>query len=489
MSTEVAKKSGSGYAWLVMVGFGMVMCATIGAITVMGGLFYYPVCEELGFDLSSFTLYVTLSMVFMALGMPICGKIMASGKIKLSVLMTVAVLLELVPFACMSMFTEMWMWFVAAVPIGFGLSATSTVTAAPTLGNWFHKKTGFAIGMIFTIQSIFVAVASPIFSNMIEMLGWRMSYVVLAIIAAVMALPFTIFVIRYRPEDKGMLPYGYDPNAVEEEGGAVAETGVPYKLALRSVPFVMAVLVVMMSMTISNMNVVFPTYAEVVGLGAIVGGFMVTAASLADIALNPILGTTADKFGPTKSFIGWTVVTMVSFVILYFSVNSPILAIVGAGINDVMYALCGVGLATFTMAWFGKKDYERIFSTVMMFGYLVASLGVAHHDEDLRGYRCLRERVRLRVHRLRHHHRMPAGGREAVREAAPGNRRGCRRGRPAGVSPKATCPRAGQVAFRVFRFSRKGEDEGNDLSLPSRAPGARRRPRGLPACGEVRGNP
>lgn len=270
MSTEVAKKSGSGYAWLVMVGFGMVMCATIGAITVMGGLFYYPVCEELGFDLSSFTLYVTLSMVFMALGMPICGKIMASGKIKLSVLMTVAVLLELVPFACMSMFTEMWMWFVAAVPIGFGLSATSTVTAAPTLGNWFHKKTGFAIGMIFTIQSIFVAVASPIFSNMIEMLGWRMSYVVLAIIAAVMALPFTIFVIRYRPEDKGMLPYGYDPNAVEEEGGAVAETGVPYKLALRSVPFVMAVLVVMMSMTISNMNVVFPTYAEVVGLGAIV---------------------------------------------------------------------------------------------------------------------------------------------------------------------------------------------------------------------------
>lgn len=376
MSTEVAKKSGSGYAWLVMVGFGMVMCATIGAITVMGGLFYYPVCEELGFDLSSFTLYVTLSMVFMALGMPICGKIMASGKIKLSVLMTVAVLLELVPFACMSMFTEMWMWFVAAVPIGFGLSATSTVTAAPTLGNWFHKKTGFAIGMIFTIQSIFVAVASPIFSNMIEMLGWRMSYVVLAIIAAVMALPFTIFVIRYRPEDKGMLPYGYDPNAVEEEGGAVAETGVPYKLALRSVPFVMAVLVVMMSMTISNMNVVFPTYAEVVGLGAIVGGFMVTAASLADIALNPILGTTADKFGPTKSFIGWTVVTMVSFVILYFSVNSPILAIVGAGINDVMYALCGVGLAAFTMAWFGKKDYERIFSTVMMFGYLVASLGV-----------------------------------------------------------------------------------------------------------------
>ena len=55
-----------------------------------------------------------------------------------------------------------------------------------------------------------------------------------------------------------MLPYGYDPNAVEEEGGAVAETGVPCKPALARCPSSMAVLVVMMSMTISNMNVRVP---------------------------------------------------------------------------------------------------------------------------------------------------------------------------------------------------------------------------------------
>ena len=75
-----------------------------------------------------------------------------------------------------------------------------------------------------------------------------------------------------------------------------------------------------------------------------------------------IAGTLSNMMGPINNNLG--------------NVQYAILAIVGAGINDVMYALCGVGLATFTMAWFGKKDYERIFSTVMMFGYLVASLGV-----------------------------------------------------------------------------------------------------------------
>ena len=364
------------YAWWVMIGYGMLMVATIGCVTVMGGLFYYNVCDELGFDLSKFTLYVTLSMVFMALGMPVCGKILSSGKIKLPVLLTVALLMELIPFALMSTFNEMWQWFVAALPIGLGLSATSTVTAAPTLGNWFHKKTGFAIGMIFTMQSIFVAIMSPVFANMIATIGWRTSYVALAAIALVLALPFTIFVIRYRPEDKGMLPYGYDPAEVAEDGTVAPAKGVSFKVAIKSVPFFMLCIVVMMAMMTSNMNVVLPTYAEVVGLGALVGGLMVTCASVADIFLNPIIGSFCDKFGATRSMIVWTGVTIVSLGILYLSANSPILAYIGAALNDAMYALCGVGLATYAMALFGMRNYERIFSVAMMVGYLVASLGV-----------------------------------------------------------------------------------------------------------------
>lgn len=374
--TETTGTKKIHYAWWVMIGYGMLMVATIGCITVMGGLFYYNVCDELGFDLSTFTLYVTLSMVFMALGMPVCGKILASGKIKLPVLLTVALLMELIPFALMSTYTQMWQWFVSAVPIGLGLSATSTVTAAPTLGNWFHKKTGFAIGMIFTIQSIFVAIASPIFAGMIDSLGWRVSYLVLAGIALVLALPFTLFVIRYKPEDKGMLPYGYDPDAVEEDGAVAPAKGVSFKVAIKSLPFFMCCLVVMMAMMTSNMNVVLPTYAEVVGLGAIVGGLMVTCASVADIALNPIIGAFGDKFGATKSMVFWTGITIFSLVLLYFSANSPILAYIGAAINDAMYALCGVGLATYAMKLFGMRNYERIFSVAMMVGYLVASVGV-----------------------------------------------------------------------------------------------------------------
>ena len=104
------------------------------------------------------------------------------------------------------------------------------------------------------------------------------------------------------------------------------------------------------------MNAIFPTYAEVVGLGAVVGGLMVSSASLCDIVFNPLAGATSDKFGSTRAMVLWTGITMVSFVVLYF--------------------ITGVGYSTFALSIFGMRDFEKIFSRITSCGYLVASLGI-----------------------------------------------------------------------------------------------------------------
>ena len=66
---------------------------------------------------------------------------------------------------------------------------------------------------------------------------------------------------------------------------------------------------------------------------------------------------------------------MLSFVILYLGSASPVASCIGAGINDAMYAICGVGYATFALSLFGMKDFERIFSRITSVGCLIASLG------------------------------------------------------------------------------------------------------------------
>lgn len=363
------------YAWVVMIAYGLLMSGTIGSFSVVGAQWFYPASTDIGCDLSTFTLYTTIEMLCMAVGMPLVGNLLT--RMKLQTLLTVAVLLEVIPTVAMAFFTAPWMWYVAGVFIGLGLSATSTVTITPTMRNWFAKKTGFAIGVVWATQALYCAIASPVFAGVIEVIGWRASYFVLAAVSACLALPAVIFVIRYRPEDRGLQPYGIaaDPQG-EEDDAAHGLKGVPAKVAFRSAPFFLCVAIVMLCTATGLMNAIFPTYAEVVGLGAVVGGLMVSSASLCDIIFNPLAGATSDKFGPARAMVLWTGITMVSFVVLYFSSGSAVGSCVGAGLNDAMYAITGVGYSTFALSIFGMRDFEKIFSRITSCGYLVASFGI-----------------------------------------------------------------------------------------------------------------
>lgn len=363
------------YAWFVMIAYGLMMSGTIGSFSVVGAQWFYPVSVNLGCDLSTLTLYTTIEMICMGLGMPLVGNLLT--RIKLEALLTVAVILEIVPTVAMAFFTEPWMWYVAGVFIGAGLSATSTVTITTTMGNWFAKKTGFAIGVVWAIQALYCAIASPLFAGIIEAIGWRASYFVLVAVSACLTLPAIIFVIRYRPEDRGLLPYGLEAGSTDDGTvGPSSMTGVPAKTAFRSAPFFLCVGIVMLCTATGLMNAIFPTYAEVVGLGAVVGGLMVSSASLCDIVFNPLAGATSDKFGSARAMVLWTGITMVSFVVLYFSSESVVGSCVGAGLNDAMYAITGVGYSTFALSIFGMRDFEKIFSRITSCGYLVASLGI-----------------------------------------------------------------------------------------------------------------
>lgn len=363
------------YAWVVMIAFGLTMAGTLGTLTVLAGAFFYPVCEDIGCDLSTLTLYTTIMTVVLALTLPLVGELLT--KVKIHIILTVAALLEIGSLACMSFFTEPWMWYVTGAISGLGLAATSTVTITPTMGNWFYKRTGLAIGMVWAIQSFYDAIASPVINSIILQFGWRTGYLCLAGLSAIIVLPCTIFLIRYRPEDKGMLPYGYDEETAKaRQDGQRALAGVPAKQAFRSATFFLCVGLVMLCQLTACMNQVFSTYAEVVGLGLLVGGLMVSAASICDIFFNPIAGMTSDRFNPSRSMVLWTIITMVSFVILYFGSTSVVMSCIGAGINDAMYAICGVGYSTFALSLFGMRDFEKIFSRMVSVGSLVASLGV-----------------------------------------------------------------------------------------------------------------
>ena len=56
-------------------------------------------------------------------------------------------------------------------------------------------------GLIGMIGSSFLGMAIPAF-------GWRVSYMAVGIVSTALVLPISLFILRYKPEEMGLLPYG-----------------------------------------------------------------------------------------------------------------------------------------------------------------------------------------------------------------------------------------------------------------------------------------
>lgn len=356
-------------AWLTVLGCGMLIAGSVTFYTVVIGNFFVPASEALGSDYSSISLYSTLVYVGIACGLPFVGnwlpKIPPIGIAAFAGLQSAIV-------AILSFSQSVVWWWIGGFFIGVGMAFTSIVFISTVLTNWFSKKTGFAIGLAWALASVASAVMSPVTVSLMEVMDWRTSLLVFAIVGALLAIPAALFLVPYSPEKKGLKPCGYDPAA---SGEVVVESGVPAKRAVRSAAFILVALALALTQIVSVINAYFPMYAESVGFAPTVGAFMISVALMFDIALNPIIGWTIDKFGAIKAFVAWACVGILSMLILLASVGNELLAYLGAGLGDTLYVLLGVGIASVASTVFGTKDYGKIFAYITIFGFAAGSVG------------------------------------------------------------------------------------------------------------------
>ncbi|PNV64305.1 MFS transporter [Rubneribacter badeniensis] len=370
-------KSSGKFAWVLVLGLGLMSAGTTGSYSVVAGCFMTPVCDDLGIDYNMFSYYFTATLVGIAVAMMFVGKILPKVVGRWTHVAVAVVLLA--AGAAMAFYSNVWLFLLSGLVIGFGMSFTTGLCMSAVIDQWFRKKAGLAIGLAWAVNSVYMVVMSPVITAVIESVGWRNGYLVLAAVSAVLVIPSIMFIIRFKPSDKGMLPYGYgeESDAAEEGGAEVAATrGVPFRMAVKSPAFIACVLFLCFVQITVCMNQLFPTYAVEVGLGAMTGSIMVSSASLFDIFLNPAVGSACDKLGSFKALVLWTVVSIVSFVMLICSAGVPWLAIVGAGVNDVMYVVAGSGLTCLLMSVFGSRDYGRIFGIVCGVAYIAGAFGM-----------------------------------------------------------------------------------------------------------------
>lgn len=365
------------FAWVVVVALGLMSAGTTGTYSIVAGSFVTPVCEELGFEYSAFSFYFTAILLGLALGLPLLSRFIPRVVGKPWHIAVELVLLA--AGAAMAFYTELWMFIFSAFIIGICFSFTTGVCMSDAIDQWFDKSSGLAIGIAWGVNSFCTLLLSPIITSVIEQYGWRTGFIVLAGISALMVLPASIFIIRFAPADRGLLPYGASSaqdSAVDGIEQAENLSEPMLKDAVKTPSFILCILLLCIAQLTCCMNQLFPTYASEVGFNPMTGSLMVSAASLFDIFLNPLVGKTCDRLGAIKATAVWVAVSILSFMMLMFSSTNETASIFAAGVNDAMFAIVGTAMPMILLSLFGSRDFGRIYSVICSAGYIVGAFGM-----------------------------------------------------------------------------------------------------------------
>jgi len=90
---------------------------------------------------------------------------------------------------------------------GAGLCLIGTVPFTTVIKNWFERKRGLALSLLFFGAGMAYAFY-PAIAFLIDRVSWRNTFMIEAIIIAASLLPLIILIVRYHPREKDLVPDG-----------------------------------------------------------------------------------------------------------------------------------------------------------------------------------------------------------------------------------------------------------------------------------------
>ncbi|WP_138904303.1 MFS transporter [Streptomyces albidochromogenes] len=192
-------------AWLVAAVAGLAIVVA-GAFTTMAGLLAGPMHREFGWSRATIGFGASVNMVLYGLTAPFAAALMDRFGMRRVVGGALAAVAAGALFT--SVMTEPWQYVVGwGFLVGTGCGSMAMAFAATVTDRWFARRRGLVTGALTAAGVFGQFVFLPLLSWMVERYAWRAATVTL-VVAALAALPLVLLVLRDRPTDVGLRPYG-----------------------------------------------------------------------------------------------------------------------------------------------------------------------------------------------------------------------------------------------------------------------------------------
>lgn len=218
------------YGWYVLAASVVIELFGLGfgifAITTV-----YPYIIDTFPDWSRSTVFLPTSLIILIVGLmsPVTGWLLDRYPIRW--LFTIGIAVQGVALYLFAHVQTPAQYVGSSLLLGLGMSGVTILPNQVLVSRWFHARVGLVNGIVLAATALGAALAPALITRMIEALDWRRAFMIMAAIASVPPLAVVLLVVRNRPEEMGLQPYGTDrPSATASPAPL---TGIALTAAIR----------------------------------------------------------------------------------------------------------------------------------------------------------------------------------------------------------------------------------------------------------------
>ena len=361
------------YGWIIVLCCTLLMAVGTGIFVNCVGIFVKPVCEDLGFERGTFTLYTTITSVLSMLAMLVFGELYRKKPRRIRLYIAIGGLTGCLVFFGYSLSSKLWHLDTLSAIYGCVATTLAGISVTTLVNNWFVDKRGLATGLAFAGSGVSAAIMTPVLTTVVTDYGWRMGYRTMSLVSFIILIP-AMLLIRLEPSDKGLLPYGVTPHPSEEDKRSIPvieQTGLTRAQAVKTSSFYFQSIGIfclsLAGMGISNHAI---SYFTDIGYSPLTASTAMSLVMTIMIGAKILLGAVFDKIGSVRSAILTGLCMIASTLSIRFA---------GAGaFMPYVFSVCfGFGYSTLTVPYsyligqnFGTREFSSIYSLICTLGSL-----------------------------------------------------------------------------------------------------------------------
>ena len=384
--TPSAPRSRIFFGWYLLIASVFCMAMASGVSFWSLGLYVTPLEEEFGWSRTLLQTGISVSLLVSGLASPLAGRLVDKRGPRFAIIWgTVATCASYVLLATTS---SIWEWYLYFSINSFFRGFMFYIPFQVLIARWFDRKRGRAVGIMATGFSGGVVLV-PIMQQIIDNIGWDVSFLFAAVILLVTFLPIGLFVVRDHPHEKGLEVDGERRNGASGTlSGPQQQAGLTVRQALRTWNFWVIAFAFMMFFFgmfgwMFNGAPIYESY----GIERETVALLLFAQGLGGLISRPTFGYFAERIPSIElASVGLAAIMVVGMLILL-------------GLHDSML---GLAIGLFMFCWligsaggpvleplilprvFGMKHFGAIMGTMFMIEtigqFLVPTVGGAIFD-------------------------------------------------------------------------------------------------------------